>query len=197
VPPVVRHDILVNHLTVPSVRIDIPVQLSLTIPDTVLPPPGCPVKPLDTTFTVPNSGVATPKDPVEGLEGKSWIFGHSRWQGVPGVFFVLQDMKVDDELFVDGVDRSSGEQISHKRFVVTGLYLTDLDSGDDLVSKGPPKQVAGKSLVMLQTSVREEGAGKSWILGEEKLRAKTVNLVQGDLKDPCKYLLLFVVAQEA
>ncbi|MEE8421436.1 MAG: hypothetical protein V3S31_01520 [Dehalococcoidia bacterium] len=43
--------------------------------------------------------------------------------------------------------------------------------------------------------MRERGADRPWILDRSTLLAKAENLVQGDLDDPCKYLLLFVTAE--
>ena len=43
----------------------------------------------------------------------------------------------------------------------------------------------------------EDGPGKQWILDQQKLLAKARNLVEGNLNDPCKYLLLFVTAHAA
>ncbi len=139
----------------------------------------------------------TPVDAIEGLENKAWIFGHSRWLGQPGILFSLQDLNVGDELFVDGVDRTTGERLAGRRFVVDGLYLTDIESGGRLVTAGSAAEVPAKPVVVLQTSVREDGAGKQWILDQQTVMAKSRNLVEGDLNDPCKYLLLFVFAQAA
>ena len=38
------------------------------------------------------------------------------------------------------------------------------------------------------------GGGRPWILDRELLLSKAENIVEGDLDDPCKYLLLFVTA---
>ena len=128
------------------------------------------------------------------MENKAWIFGHSRWQGRPGVFLRLQDISLGDELFVDGKDRTTGALVLHQRFVVDGLFLTDLSSGDRLITAKDLSEVPARPMVYLQTSVREDGPGKQWILNQAKLMAKSRNLVEGDLNDPCKYLLLFVTA---
>jgi hypothetical protein len=196
-PEVVRQDIRASHLTIPALGIDSDVQLSQTISYVYTPPPGCPGKTEDTdTLTTPNQGIATPQDDIDGLENKAWIFGHSRWQGTPGVFSNLEDLDPGDEVFVDGVDRATGEELSHERFVVNGLYLADTDSGEDFLTATKPEDVPAKPEVVLQTSVREDGAGKQWILDQQTLLAKARNIVQGDLSDPCKYLLLFVTAQQ-
>ena len=102
-----------------------------------------------------------------------------------------------DELFVDGVDRRTGEQITRRRFVVDGIYLTDIDSGEKLVTGGSPAEIPAKPVVILQTSVREDGANKQWLLNQQKVVAKSRNLIEGDVNDPCKYLLLFVFAQSS
>ena len=73
--------------------------------------------------------------------------------------------------------------------------MTDTDSGEELLNAGVPADIPTKPLAILQTSVRERGVGKQWILDEPGLLAKTINLVEGDLDDPCKYLLLFVIAE--
>ena len=64
-----------------------------------MPPAGCPGRPPSDTQVVPNAGVATPAKPLDGFDNKIWIFGHSRWQGVPGVFNALQDLAVGTEVF--------------------------------------------------------------------------------------------------
>ena len=195
-PQPIRIDIRASRLAIPALGIDAMVQGSQVAPDTSPPTPGCPpTPPGSTTFTVPEQGIATPVEEIEGLENKAWIFGHSRWQGQPGVFFRLQDINVGDELFVDGVDRRTGERITHRRFVVNGLYLTDIDAGGKLVTAESPAEIPAKSLVILQTSVREDGANRQWILNQQQVVAKSRNLIEGDVNDPCKYLLLFVFAQ--
>ena len=195
-PRIVRQDILPRRLVIPSLVIDSQVQLSRTVPYTDTPPPGCPPRPQDTeTLTVPDQGIATPADNLEGLENKAWIFGHSRWQGRPGVFFPLDEVNVGAELFVDGVDRANGEPVVRRRFVVDALYLTDVDSGSELINAAGPEDIPPEPVVILQTSVRQDGAGSGWILNQQRLLSDAVNLVEGDLNDPCKYLLLFVVAR--
>ena len=129
-PAPTRLDIRANRLVIPVLHLDAPVQGSQVIPDTSTPAPGCPAPPEgQTTLTVPNYGIVTPEANFDGLENKAWIFGHSRWQNQPGLFFGLQDLSIGDELFVDGVERTSGASIEHRRFVVDGLYLTDIESG--------------------------------------------------------------------
>lgn len=193
-PPGIR----ASRLAIPSLGIDSAVQTSQVIPDTSPPTPGCPpTPPGSTTFTVPDQGIATPVDGLEGLENKAWIFGHSRWLGQPGVLFSLQNINVGDELLVDGVDRATGARITRQRFVVSGLYLTDIDSGGKLVTAGSPAEIPAKPVVILQTSVREDGANRQWILDQQTVLAKSRNLIEGDMNDPCKYLLLFVFAQSS
>jgi len=185
-------DIRATRLQIPVLGIDAEVHASHEVPDTSPMPPGCPAKPPgQTTLTVPADGIATPEETFAGLERKSWIYGHSRWLGVPGLFFGLQSLNIGDELFVDGVERDSGTPVSGRRFVVEGLFLADTASGGSLVTA---EQATPTPQVILQTSVRERGEGKAWILDRETLLQKSVNVVEGDLEDPCKYLLLFVVA---
>src|SRR5262249_9685933 len=130
---------------------------------------------------------------LKGLENKVWIFGHSRWQGTPGLFFTLGDLSVGDEVAVEARDRVTGAMVSQK-FAVDGFFLTDTASGDKLITAADPSQTPPAPVVYLQTSVREDGQGKLWILNREELLAKAKNLVAGDLDDICKYLLLFVTA---
>lgn len=197
-PQPVRLDILASRLVIPSLNIDSAVQRSQTIPYVDMPPPGCPGDPdASETITVPNQGITTPADNLEGLENKAWILGHSRWLGVAGIFFSLQDISLGDELFIEGTDRLTGAAVERQRFVVDGIYLTDTDSGETLINAAEPADIPAKPVVILQTSVREDGAGKQWILNEQKIRAKATNLVEGELNDPCKYLLLFVFAKPA
>ena len=191
----VREDIRATRLTIPALGIDSEVQAAPTVPYVYVPEPGCPPEPADSeTVDVPTQGIATPQDSIEGLENKAWIFGHSRWSGVPGVFFSLQDVSLGDELFVDGIDRVSGQTVTGARFVVDGIYLADTDSGETFLSEENAVDIPSAPIVVLQTSVRERGADRPWILDRQALLNKATNLVQGDLDDPCKYLLLFVTA---
>lgn len=186
-------EVRAQRLRIPALGVDAPVQGSQVIPDTSTPRPGCPAPPPgQTTLTVPNYGVATPDEPIEGFEHKIWIFGHSRWAGQPGVLFGLPNLNPGDEVFVDGTDRRTSTEVTRRRFVVDGLYLTDIESGGKLVGADDPAGVSGR--VILQTSVREDGPGP-WILNQQQVLAKSKNLVQGSLDDPCKYLLLFVFAR--
>ncbi len=195
-PEIIREDIRATHLTIAAVGIDADVQASVTVPFVYVPQPGCPPGPQDTeTLTVPDQGIATPEEDIEGLENKAWIFGHSRWAGVPGVFYTLQDLSLGDEVIVDGVDRESGEPISQERFIVDGFYLADVDSGDSFLTNQDAADIPTKPIVILQTSVRER-ADLPWILDRDALLAKADNIVEGDIDDPCKYLLLFVTATQ-
>lgn len=195
-PELLLQDLRVTRLTIPALGIDSEVQLSQAIPDTSTVPPGCPAPPPgQQTLTVPERGLATPEVAFEGLENKAWVFGHSRWQGVPGVLGALEEINVGDELTVDGVDRQTGAPITGQRYVVEGLYLTDRESGGELVTADGPAEIPSRPLVILQTSVRETGENRSWILDQEKVLAKASNLIEGDVDDPCKYLLLFVIAR--
>ena len=195
-PVIVRQDILATRLKVPSVGIDQPVGLSRVVPYTYVPDPGCPAPPPedDTTLTVPNQGIVTPEELLEGLENKAYIFGHSRWLGAPGVLLAMQDINLGDELFIDGVDRATGTQIAGKRFVVDGIYLSDVDSGGAWLNNDDPSEMPHAPQVVLQTSVRERGAGRAWILDRAKLTAKAENIIDGAVDDPCRYLLLFITA---
>jgi len=189
-------DLRVTRLTIPALGIDSEVQLSQAIPDTSTVPTGCPAPPPgQQTLTVPERGIATPEVAFEGLANKAWIFGHSRWQGVPGVLGALEDIDVGDELMVDGVDRQTGAPITGQRYVVEGIYLTDRESGGELVTADGPEEIPPRPLVILQTSVRETGENRPWLLDEEKLLMKATSLIEGDIADPCKYLLLFVIAR--
>jgi hypothetical protein len=194
--PIVRQDILASRLAIPALNIDLPVALAQEVPYIDMPLPGCPGDDSETTLTVPNSGIATPDKLVEGLENKAWILGHSRFAGVAQAFFALQDINLGDEVIVSGKDRATGAAVEAKRFVVDGIYVTDTESGEEILNNDtgviPPKP-----LVVLQTSVREDGAGKQWILDRAKLTAKAKTVVEGDINDPCKYLLLFVFATAA
>jgi len=190
-------DLLASRLAIPALGIDSPVQVSEVVADTSPPTPGCPgTGGGGETLTLPEQGIATPRDSMEGLQNKAWIFGHSRWMSQPGLFFALQDVNLGDEVFVDGVDRKTGSPIVNRRFVVDSIYLTDIDSGTRLVEESVA-DLPSRALVLLQTSAREDGASKQWLLNQQKVEAKSRNLVAGDLNDPCKYLLLFVLARAA
>ena len=195
-PAPARQDIRAGRLRIPVLGIDAPVQGSQVIPDTSVPLPGCPAPPPgSTTLTVPNFGLATPDEALDRIENKAWIFGHSRWQSAPGLLLRLQDINVGDEVFVDGVVRHTREPVTGRRFVVEGLYVADIESGQTLVAAGTPAEIPAQPLVILQTSIREDGHGKPWILDQQRVLAKSRNVVQGSLDDPCKYLLLFVFAR--
>jgi hypothetical protein len=195
-PPLVVRNIRPTRLSIPSLGIDSPVQESQLVPDTSKAPPGCPPRPEgNDTLTVPNSGIATPAEKLDGLDNKSWIFGHSRYLGAPQTFLRLQDINVGDELFIDGVVRETAEKVVHMRFVVAAVYLADTYSGEDLITASSPSDIPREPEVVLQTSVREDGQGKQWILDRQKVLAKAVNKVPGDVDDYCKYLLLFVIAK--
>jgi hypothetical protein len=189
-------DIRVTRLQIPLLAIDAEVYPAQVIPDTRVATPGCPAfPPGGTTWSVPSRGIATPQDAHEGLENTAWIFGHSRWQGTPDLFFALQDLSVGDELTANGVNRQTGETVSGQRYRVEALYLSDTTSGGAIVYAGSPEEIPAVPTIVLQTSVRERGEGRPWILDRETLLAKADIVVDGDLDDPCKYLLLFVVAR--
>ncbi|MGE3962360.1 MAG: hypothetical protein AB7F65_11835 [Dehalococcoidia bacterium] len=197
-PPPLALEIRATRLRIPSLGIDAEVQGSEIVPYTGTVPAGCTPPPPDTTtLTVPSQGIATPDETWAGIERKSWIFGHSRWQGEPGLLFALQWISVGDELYVDGYDRLTGVPVSGRRFVVDALYLSDTESGSAVVNASSPDEIPSEAQVILQTSVRERGAGKAWILDREVVTSKAITTVEGDLDDPCKYLLLFVVASAA
>jgi hypothetical protein len=98
---------------------------------------------------------------------------------------------------VEGVDRVTGDPIARERYIVEAIYLTDTTSGGALVTADGPEEIPTQPTVILQTSARERGADKPWILDREKVLAKADSLIEGDLDDPCKYLLLFVVARSS
>ncbi len=186
-----------TRLTIPSLRLDSPVQLSRVVRASSEATPGCPPpEPGGTTLTVPDRGIATPEDALEGLEGKAWIYGHSRWQNQPGLFFALQDLNPGDVVLVDGVDRATGAAVTAQRFLVNGIYLADIESGTQLVEDTATDQ-AGRPVVILQTSAREDGANKQWLLDQQRVTAKARTVIEGSVNDPCKYLLLFVLATGA
>lgn len=190
-PPTIR----ATRLRIPSLGIDAEVQRSEIVPNTGSVPVGCPAHPPGgTTLTVPEAGIATPVEAFPGLEGTAWIYGHSRWQGVPGLFAALQSINVGDELFLDGITYEGDAVIEDQRFVVDGIYLADTDSGGALVTPSDPEARPRSARVVLQTSVRERGEGRAWILDRATIEARAETLVEGDVDDPCKYLLLFVVA---
>lgn len=191
-PVIVRRDIFADHLVIPSLKIDAPVQPSQTIPYLDTPLPGCPGDTKSTdTLVVPTSGVATPAKGEEGLENKAWIFGHSRYLGAPQTFFALQNINIGDEVIIDGKDRATNARVTNQRFIINRIYITDTDSGGALLSADNPEQIPHMPQVILQTSVRESGAGKQWILDRDRLTAKAKVQVDGDINDPCKYLLMF------
>ncbi|MFN8638208.1 MAG: hypothetical protein U0360_01845 [Dehalococcoidia bacterium] len=179
-----------TRLTIPTLGIDVPVQRSRVVPTPGGATPGCPPSPPGTTLTVPEQGVATPEEALDGLDNAIWIYGHSRWQNVPGTFLALQDIRRGDALSVDGIDRSTGAIRTGLRFTVDSLYIADIDSGTRLVEE----TAAARPVVILQTSAREDGFGRQWLLPQAQVLANAQNIVSGDLADPCKYLLYFAVA---
>jgi hypothetical protein len=92
------------------------------------------------------------------------------------------------------VVRASRTPVKQQRYVVNELYLTDKDSGEKLLTAHDESDIPDTPVLYLQTSVRETGGGKPWILDRPTLLASVTNLVEGNLDDPCKYLLLFVKA---
>jgi hypothetical protein len=184
-----------TRLRIPSLGIDAEVQPSEVVPSTGSMPAGCPARPAGgTTLTVPQEGIATPMEAFAGLEGTAWIYGHSRWLGNPGLFYALSSINTGDEVFVDGVEYEGGATVEDRRFVVQGIYLADTDSGGALVTPADPEARPTSARVVLQTSVRERGEGRPWILDRATVESKAETIVEGDVNDPCKYLLLFVVA---
>jgi hypothetical protein len=194
----VRRDLQATQLRIPALGIDSVVQKARTIPYVDVPIPGCPSHPEDTeTLEVPHSGITTPADNLDGLENKAWIFGHSRWLGASQTFFKLEDLNLGDELSIDAIDRVNGETLKDQRYRVSDIYLTDTHSGSDLITATSESDIPSEPIVILQTSVREDGPGKQWILSQSKLMSKAKVVVAGELSDPCKYLLLFVFARPA
>ena len=188
-------DMRVRRLRIPALGIDAEVVGSEVVSNTSSAPPGCPTpEPGSTTLTVPNEDIATPEEAFEGLENTAWLFGHSRWQGEPGLFYALQDLAIGDEIVVDGEDRATGAVVNRQRFVVEGIYLADKESGGDLVTAESSEEVRTVPTLVLQTSARGSG-DRQWLLDQEQIMARAENLVAGDLDDPCKYLLLLVVAE--
>jgi hypothetical protein len=197
-PVIVRRDIFADHISIPALKLDAPVQPSQTIPYVDSPLPGCPGDTRNTeTVVVPTSGVATPAKAEDGLENKAWIFGHSRYLGAPQLFFSLQNINIGDEVIVDGTDRQTKERLTHQRFIVNRIVIADADTGGDLIGANSPDQMPHMPQVIQQTSVRESGPGKQWIFDRARLTGKAQVAVQGDINDPCKYLLLFVFADMA
>lgn len=193
-PVIVRRDIFADRLVIPSLKIDAPVQPSQTIPYVDTPLPGCPRDTKSTeTLVVPTSGIATPAKGEEGLENKAWIFGHSRYLGGPQLFFSLQNINIGDEVIVDGTDRQTKARLTNQRFIIKQIYVTDTDSGGELIGADSIEQMPHMPQVILQTSVRESGPGKQWIFDRDRLTAKAKVKVDGDINDPCKYLLLFAI----
>jgi len=192
-PVIVRRDIFADHLVIPSLKIDARVQPSQTIPYVDSPLPGCPGDTKNTeTLVVPTSGVATPAKGEDGLENKAWIFGHSRYLGAPQTFFALQNINIGDDVIVDGTDRQTKARLTNQRFVINRIVITDADKGGELLGTDSIEQMPHIPQVILQTSVRESGAGKQWIFDRDRLTAKAQTVVDGDINSPCKYLLLFV-----
>ena len=186
-PQPVSWNVRVSRLTIPALDIDSEVSGSRVVPVTSTLPAGCPAPPAgQETLTVPAEGIATPEEALEGLENRAWIFGHSRWQNNPGLFHALQNIKLGDELLIDGVDRRTGEQVVCQRFVVEGIYLTDKESGAALVTAADPTEIPDVLTVVLQTSVSETGANKRWLLDREQVLSRATNLVEVDLEDHCK-----------
>ncbi len=71
----------------------------------------------------------------------------------------------------------------------------DVDAASAFLRAQSPEQIPPRPILVLQTSARENGQGKEWILDRPTVLAKATNLVAGDLEDPCRYLSLWVVAE--
>ena len=192
--PSERRDIEATHLEISTLNIDLPVQL---VPvGHYSGQVGCPPHYVDgPSLAAPDYGIATPNQPIEGVENKVWIFGHSRWQGVETDFHRLEDLNLGDQVIIDGTDRQTGQQYSNLVFTMTHLYLADQDAGSDLIKAPSEEAVPIRPEVVINTSARENGVGKAWILDQSKVLSKAENLVQGDLADPCRYLELWIVAE--
>ncbi len=68
------------------------------------------------------------------------------------------------------------------------VYSADLAGAGGRLFKARP-------VVVLQTSARESGPNTQWLIDRQKVMAKSRLLIEGDVNDPCKYLLLFVFAR--
>lgn len=147
--------------------------------------------PLDEKQKVPvvsDHGGVTPDFKVLSMENKIWIFGHSSWQGVPQDLYRLQDINKGDEVVIDVQERETQKRYDNLKFTIQDLVLTDTDGGTDLLNSG---EAPIFPYLMMQTSVREDGVGKKWILNRDLLMSKARVLIEGDIDDPTKYLLLF------
>lgn len=138
---------------------------------------------------VPNHGVVTPGPRILSMENKVWIMGHSSWQGVPQDMFSLQNINIGDEVILDVQDRESREPYNNVRFTIQDLVVTDISGGGKLLNNGEEAPIF--PYLMMQTSVRENGEGKKWILDRDLLMSKARIFIEGSIDDPSKYLLLF------
>lgn len=131
--------------TAAATLIGTPITSEATLTPTPVASPTADLEPVSwsvrvSRLTIPAEGIATPEQAFAGLENKAWIFGHSRWQNQPGLFHALQDINIGDEVLIDGVDRRTGEPVIRQRFVVEGIYLTDKESGAELVTADDPRR---------------------------------------------------------
>ena len=85
---------------------------------------------------------------------------------------------------MDGVDRVTGEALAAQRYVASGIYLAGIDSGYTFLNADDASETPPEPIVVLQTSVRERGAGRPADPGPVDVLPKAENLVQGDLDAP-------------
>lgn len=183
-----REDIKPRSLNIPAINLPVsPVQDSIFING-------------ESDLRDDSKGVFTPKDNLLGLENKSWIFGHSSHQYVPGkhtpdLLYDLADLNIGDEIYIDGVDRENKFDLGRLRYVVSRIVLID-KSGALHVLGNPNGKIPNVPRLLIQTSVRQDKPGADWLppIPKEVLEKKAEVIVEGDIDDPAKYLLLFVMA---
>jgi len=141
--------------------------------------------------SVPDVGIATPPPKIDNLPRVTWVYAHSFINGEKGTFVNLNHLSVGDQIFINGHDEEGRADVYNYTYEVGGFFLADKESGGKLASEFNKSEEG--EILLLQTSVRENGS-KKWLIPKNEILGKAINVVEGDLEDPSRYLLLFVIA---
>lgn len=149
----------------------------------------------DGQLDVPEQGIATPNGSIGKTDVNNiWIYGHSRWMGVPQLLYSLKDINLGDLITIDG-QIIPQQKTSRLNFTVDKILLEDRESAVKEINDEKPNLPR----LIIQTSVRENGTdsngnAKPWIFNRNAIEKKAQPKIEGDVNDPKKYLLLFVIA---
>lgn len=145
---------------------------------------------------VPEQGIATPNGSIGKTDTNNiWIYGHSRWMGIPQLLYSLKDINLGDLITIDG-QMIPQQKTSKLNFTVDKILLEDRESAIKEINDEKPNLPR----LIIQTSVRENGTdstgnAKPWIFNRNAIEKKAQSKIEGEINDPSKYLFLFVIAQ--